>query len=89
MLNIMKCLHTLEIAHEEMHIVSQRVGVLTLSDAAETSDNNAISSARENLDDKAPCIPKVLTGLFLGQMVMLVAAAATLGAVVSDNVRSS
>ena len=75
-----------EIAREKMSRASRRVGVLTLSDASETTENNAISSAEGNLDDKAPCMPKLLMGLCIGQMEMLVAAAATLGAVVSDNV---
>ena len=79
---------TADIAREKMSRVSRRVGVLTLSDASETTENNHtyIPTEGGNLDDKAPCVPKLLTGLCIGQMVMLVAAAATLGAVVSDNV---
>ena len=65
---------------------SRRVGVLTLSDASETTENNPISSAGENLDDKVPCIPKLLTGLCIGQMVMLVASAAAFGAIGNDYV---
>ena len=63
-----------------------RVDVQILSDTTWKNKNNFISSTGGKLDDRGPCFPKLLTGLCIGQMVMLVATAATLGAVISENV---
>ena len=69
-----------------MSRASGKVGVLTLSDASETTDHNHVSKTEGNLDIKARFIPKLLMGFCLGQMVILVAAAAALAVIVSDNV---
>ena len=70
-----------------MSTASRRVGVLTLSDASGTPANNPLSNTGGGkLDDKAPCFPKILMGLCIGQMVILVATAATLGTMVSHSV---
>ena len=59
-----------------------RVDVQILSDTMEKNKNKLIGK----LGDRGPCFPKLLTGLCIGQVVMLVATAATLGAIISENV---
>ena len=66
-----------------------RVDVQILSDTVEKNKNNLISRTGGKLDDRGPSFPKLLTGLCIGQVVMLIATAATLGAVIRENVRHS
>ena len=63
-----------------------RVDAQILSDTAGKNQNKLTSNTGGKLDYKATCFLKLLTGLCIGQMVMLIAIAASLGAIIRNNV---
>ena len=64
-----------------------KVGVTAMSDTSSTNGKRQSSDTGCGLDDRSPCYTKLLAGLCIGQMVVLIVAAATLGVQVSQNVR--
>ena len=63
-----------------------KVGVMLMSDTSSANGKRETTDAGWPPDNRTSCYQKLLVGLCIGQMVMLIVTAATLGVQVSQNV---
>ena len=67
-------------------VKSVKIGILNSPGTSEPMGNKRFDEKSGQIDSQFPGILKLLTGLCIGQMVMLIVTAATLGVFVNANV---
>ena len=67
-------------------VKSVQIGIMNTQGTSEPMENKCVTNKTRQVEAKFPGALKILTGLCIGQMVMIATTAGTLGVFVNENV---